>query len=209
MPATPPCSHLCNWYRWCHLVRNYAIRSQDTPVPYPDHAVVCFVPIETILPLSNETVRELKKQYVARVDLCNSARKWNAIMHIIDRSIKMDFGATNGHQRRVCGFHTVAMWKCLFLQIRRHLSSPPKNTEWAIGGLAGNMWADRAPGEHFPKIGDCFWSFSEESRFPWTIFCSNRKHYQHVVPNYFWKRKILYLVCRARRWSSESKFVNM
>ena len=62
------------------------------------------------------------------------------------------------------------MWKCLFLQIQRHLSWPPKNTEWAIGGLAGNMWADRAPGEHFPKIGDCFWSFSEEKRFPENIF---------------------------------------
>ena len=56
------------------------------------------------------------------------------------------------------------MWKCLFLQIQRHLSWPPKNTEWAIGGLAGNMAADRAPGEHFPKIGDCFWWFVEDKR---------------------------------------------
>ena len=66
---------------------------------------------------------------------------------------------TNGHLKV-----EAKMWKCLFLQIQRHLSWPPKNTEWAIGGLAGNMAADRAPGEHFPKIGDCFWWFVEDKR---------------------------------------------
>ena len=37
------------------------------------------------------------------------------------------------------------MWRCLFLQIRRHLSWSPKNTEWPIGGLARNMWAGLTP----------------------------------------------------------------